>query len=912
MKRGLLALVMSWLFVGAALPATAQSLELMAAFRQFERLRAEGKYAEAESFAREALELGRIELGTNHTTYANLLNNLALLYWAQGRFGEAEPLYKRALAIKEQALSPDHPDLATSLASLAVLYGSQGRFTEAEPLYKRALNIYEKKLGPDHPQVAALLNNLAELYRAQGRYGEAPPLYERSLAIYEEEFGSNHSQVATLLNNLALLYWAQGRYDEARPLFRRTLTIKEQAHGPDHPDVAVSLINLAETIRAQGSYGEAEPLYRRALAISESVLGPDHPHVAASLNNLAGLYEAQGRLNEAESLFERSLEIRERALGPDHPDVAVTLNNLAGIFRAQGRHDLTLAHIRRASAIPRGRAARIGGGRNTGGLSERRAVRYVFLRHLLATLETPTDEPSTRRALTGEGFESGQLANATGAAAAVARMAARFAAGDDALAALVREQQDATQDWRRLDAVLVKAASRPPDERDEAAEAALRQERSALDARIKGLDARLATAFPQFAELSSPRPLSLSEAQALLGEDEALLTYSVWDEVSFVFAVRRDRVLARKVALGAEQLDKAVKALRKGLDPTGVRSLADLPSFDTSSAFGLYKIIFEPLEPLLDGARHVFVVPDGALQSLPLGVLVTRENQGSVTDFAGNRQTQWLARKYAMTTLPSVSSLGSLRRFAKRAKASRPFLGIGDPKLRGKTGSNRGVALATLFTPRGVADVDAVRRLASLPETAGELRSLARTLGSGEAALLLGTQATETRVKQAALADHRVLAFATHGLVAGDLTGLSEPALVLTPPATADARDDGLLTASEVAQLQLDADWVILSACNTAAADGTPGAEGLSGLAKAFFYAGSRALLVSHWPVASEAAVGITTRMLEEAAKPGVGRAEAHRRAMLALIDDRDHPHFAHPLFWAPFVVVGEGGLAGN
>ncbi len=196
--------------------------------------------------------------------------------------------------------------------------------------------------------------------------------------------------------------------------------------------------------------------------------------------------------------------------------------------------------------------------------------------------------------------------------------------------------------------------------------------------------------------------------------------------------------------------------------------------------------------------------------------------------------------------------------------------------------------------------------IASLPETADELKALARTLGASDGALLLGTEATETRVKQARIADYKVLAFATHGLVAGDLTGLSEPALVLTPPEEGTEFDDGLLTASEIAQLKLDADWVILSACNTAAADGTPGAEGLSGLAKAFFYAGSRALLVSHWPVASDAAV--RTRMLEEARKPGVGRAEAHRRAMRAMIDNKAHPHYSHPLFWAPFVVVGEGG----
>ncbi len=152
-------------------------------------------------------------------------------------------------------------------------------------------------------------------------------------------------------------------------------------------------------------------------------------------------------------------------------------------------------------------------------------------------------------------------------------------------------------------------------------------------------------------------------------------------------------------------------------------------------------------------------------------------------------------------------------------------------------------------------------------------------------------------------------ALATHGLVAGDLKGLAEPALVLTPPATGTADDDGLLTASEIATLDLDADWVILSACNTAAADGTPGAEGLSGLAKAFFYAGSRALLVSHWPVESVAAATLTTRMFASMAeRPSQGRAKALQQAMLGLMEN-GKPHYAHPMFWAPFVVVGEGGV---
>jgi CHAT domain-containing protein len=170
---------------------------------------------------------------------------------------------------------------------------------------------------------------------------------------------------------------------------------------------------------------------------------------------------------------------------------------------------------------------------------------------------------------------------------------------------------------------------------------------------------------------------------------------------------------------------------------------------------------------------------------------------------------------------------------------------------------------------------------------------------------------SEAALKKISLNRYRVIHFATHGLLAGEYTKLSsarsEPALVMSPPDNPSEEDDGLLTASEVAGLKLDADWVVMSACNTAGGD-EQGAEALSGLARAFFYAGARALMVSHWAVDSYAATMLTSRTFAELRNDKtIGRSEAFRRAMLALMSDPDRPWTAEPAVWAPFFVVGEG-----
>ena len=440
-----------------------------------------------------------------------------------------------------------------------------------------------------------------------------------------------------------------------------------------------------------------------------------------------------------------------------------------------------------------------------------------------------------------------------------------------------------------------------------------RYEREERDARSK-----IIAAFPEYAALTDPKPLAVAEVQALLKADEVMVVALVGSERSFVWAVTRERAEWAEIDASNDTLAEHVRILRDGLDPlaqqnaegsTGSRA-GIKGGFDLKRAHELYKLVLGPVARMLEGKRHLIVVPTGPLTSLPLQVLITRPPAVSGADPTPDelRNAAWLIKSHAMSVLPSVQSLSALRKLALGSSATDPFFGMGDPILQGSgpTEQNRGKRLAanpSRFYRSGLADVRAVSELAPLPDTADELRAIGKVLGAPPEAINLREAASETRVKTLPLNNYRVIQFATHGLVAGDLSGLAEPALVLTPPQVPTEANDGLLTASEIAALRLNADWVVLSACNTAAGAGQ-GAEALSGLARAFFYAGARALLVSHWAVYSDAAVVLTTKTFSTlAASPKIGRAEAFRTAMLSLIAEGKPP--SH---WAPFVVVGEGG----
>jgi len=833
---------------------------------------------------------------SGNQTLPGALDRLGRFYVEMGHFEEAEKYFLRARDLLESRLGNSHPSVGISLNGLGMLYGRMGRYKEAEDVLRKSLLIAESAYGIEHSSAGIVLGNLAEVFRIQGKFIEAEPLSLRSIAISEKSLGRNHLDVATARNNLGVIYLEGSRYAEAEAQLRLSLPILSASYGENHPLVATAEQNLAVALSNLGKLDEAEQLFRQSFEARVKALGPNHLDVAQSYEHLADIENRKGNHIAAAGYILDELEIKEKLLGATHPEVAKSLNRLAIQYVSLKLGNEALASFRKATEIYKKRMLLLPDDLVASDLLRNRPGFLSHIWTLSAFYLRNPDPPIAEEAFTiTQLLQASSTASTTGEV--MAQAGVRFAAKTPLLAKIVRERQDYFTLWKKLDRQLVESFARPAAQRNLEEESKLRHRMEAGEELVRRRDAQLLREFPEYRELTNPEPLPLADVQKLLGPEEALVSWLVLEKETYLFLVRADHIEFVSIDAGQRQIGQLVHRLRNA---TEIPETGDLPDFPYDKANELYRLLFGSIEKHLQGIKHLVLIPDGPLQSLSFGLITigagrTAEDKPS--------DVSWLARQYTLTTLPAITSLRAIRTSVKTPGQREPFIGFGDPTLKGSSSDKRGFKIARLFSRGRVADTRAVAEMQPLPDTADELRTIAKTLHAGNNTIYLRDAATETQVKKATLSRYRVVAFATHGLMAGEFGGIQEPALVLTPPANGSEDDDGLLTASEVAGLKLDADWVILSACNTAAPDGSPGAGGFTGLTKSFFYAGARTLLVSHWAVESKSAKAITTRLFEETEK-GATKAEALRRAMMALADD---PETAHPAYWAPFVVVGEG-----
>jgi len=812
----------------------------------------------------------------------------AALEKAKGNYRAAETHYRKASKYCKQGLEiTGHALFADTKTQFLPDFGEvlimQGRPVEAELILREAVNRPSYRGSPLHRLRS--LAALGRLYYRQGRYADAEMMFKATIGAYRL-YRLSCSQVDLNIahHGLAMALLAQDRTDEALVQFEairhnmRHLPQLFEFRFANDPDWAYALLG-------EGEFTEAERMLTRALQFAGGLYGERHHRTAEIRGLLAVAQYRTDKKRLADKNFAAGLPI-------------LLEYNRAADTRANAR----VAFNRRLARI---------------------VEAYMAFIH-----ESEDNSVAARKT-----FPLADAIRGQSVQQAVIASSMRVAAKDRLLADLVRREQDAGKKITALNAVLLNSMSQSDGGGKRTAE--LRKEIAKLQQARAVILAEIEKKFPTYAELTRPRPRELADIKKALQADEALLAYYVGHENVFAWSIPgKGTARFARLPIKADEIEKRVSAIRRSLIPKG-ETLNDLPRFALVDAQKLYLGLLEPVVDSWKAAGNLIVVPHGPLGHLPFSLLVTPERIYKYipkVPLEGYRKVPWLIRKHSITVLPSSGSLLTLRQLPAPDPQRRAYAGFGDPVFNQNqaallavgTSPSKGIATRAIRITKE-ASLDAsqltsatLEMLQPLPDTREEVLAIARALNADPAQdVYLGRAASETSVKTLDLADRRVLVFATHGLVPGDLDGLRQPALALSSPqVTGDSNSDGLLTMGEIMGLRLNADWVVLSACNTASGQGA-GSEAVSGLGQAFFYAGTKALLVSNWPVESASARMLTTELFkQQEADPTLSRAVALQKSMLKLLDTgvyRDPKTnqavyaYAHPVFWAPFSLVGEG-----
>ncbi|MFN3972967.1 MAG: CHAT domain-containing protein [Gemmobacter sp.] len=802
----------------------------------------------------------------------------------RGRKRESLDMFRALVDDWAAQLSTWHPSAQDPKMGLAMALTELQAPEEALPIAMDALRAIEALGGKDSPKALIWRYNLAGIFVDLGYWAEGLSAFEttaRDLRARGDDLALH--RLALVERERGRLLRKMGRGADAVSAYALAVPLFEAHFGTHHPQTIHTLTEYARALLQERMTDPLGRVITEAAARSDAVFGPDSLP-AMDVKAIGAVFMALAGAGSAE--FATALAQMEAAV-TQAADLYTPGSRRLGEYRVELAAMLVMAG-RGGEALDQLRGAT-------------RADVHVRDIHYEAIRAAVNEGSLSDGAATEEAFRVAQERYRSEAAQAYRQLARRVVADDHDKAEVARVTSDLVRSEAALQAELLARLSLTPDLRDGAAEAALRARLEAIGQEVQAGIAAQADTDAAFADLAGNGVLSLRDAQALLGPDQALVLIDTGfqdGELNVILAVTREQAVWRVLDTPPGHFGHAVADIRQGVETLlGVRAAVALnapeagPAFHGPAAHWLYRRTLGVVEDVIGDKPHLLVETRGALSGLPPQMLLRSPMEG---DDLG--RADWLVRHHAISILPSVFSLRAAAMVGARARAPEPILALADPVFETRAG---GLQVAGLGAGQG-----ALRgALMPLPETAVEARAVAAALGSGPEAVLTGPLATRGAVQAAPLERYRVLYFATHGLVAGDRVQggeLAEPALALT----ADG-DDGMLTQTDIARLRLNADWVVLSACNTAVGD-KPGAEALSGLAQAFVYAGARALLVSHWPVESKSAVRLMTEIFRiHAETPGLSGAEAQRRAMLAMIEAPPDPRWSHPAYWAPFVLVG-------
>ncbi|MGE0154549.1 MAG: CHAT domain-containing protein [Reyranellaceae bacterium] len=872
---------------------------------------------------------------------------------AIGDLTRAEAVLAKIIALHAKVRDLPENELYTSsfvadVESCRALYlAARGQYHEAELAAAKAEIARRDSLAksvawPNQPAranfelaVDSQIVNLSEFKMRQGRMAEAEIDMRRALLSRLKAVGKYHPTTAAFLGKFAVLLANQGRYNEAEKLLRTASEIFQTlGFAENSPAYVRNQVGLAAALYALDRPAEALALYR---AVDKAIEGWEPARKEKLLSQPArilAMYEA-GDLAAGIAQARAQVERERQRVGENHADFALAKGVLAlGLIQA-GQEADALRELE--PAIPLLVSALRRDDEDADAIEGRREkqIRSIVESYIGLLAHSPA---ASSNAVAVDSFGLADAIRGQSVQAALAASSARIVARDPALADLARKEQNLRKQIGAQIGMLNNLLAQPPLQRDDKLAKALGDQIEELRAGHAKMIGEIGQRFPEYVELLYPKAPTLDEIRGVLRGDEALVSFYFGRKQSFVWAIPKVGPVAfAAIPTTAAEIEKTVNKLRAALEPNA-STVEEIPPFDLALAHGLYNLLLKPVEQGWTPAKRLTVIVNGAMGLLPLSLLPTAAadpKAGSGPLFSEYRDVHWLARTHSVTVVPSAAAFRTLRRLPPGPATRESFIAFGDPYFSAEqateaetppssapisTAALRGVPLKRRAAPQTQSvDSAELALLPRLPDTADELKLVAQALRvNSSKSLFLGKAANENVVTTTDLSRYRVVAFATHGLVSGDLNGLTQPALALSAPDVAGVPGDGLLTLEEILALKLDADWVVLSACNTGVG-ASAGADAASGLARAFFYAGTRTVLVTNWSVHSASARELVADLFRrQSAAPDKSRDEALRQAMMAMLDQSGFTDqsgkmlfsYAHPLFWAPYTIIGDGGGA--